>query len=159
MCCGTPRLNNMTQRPSAVICFRPHAWLRLSSLAVAIALAAVAVFLQRREGVTSVVVCCALLSGVAALGFVQALTTYVRLDEESLVIASGLRMRRYARQDLESVTWAAGCGVAVRRTDGTWLKLPELGRDSQALCNSLRAWLRRTQAGNAGHAAGPGPAP
>ncbi|HEX4984818.1 MAG TPA: hypothetical protein VFV71_01975 [Burkholderiales bacterium] len=70
----------------------------------------------------------------------------MQLLDDSLVITSGFRRRRYARGELESVTWEAGSGVAIRTARGTWLKLPELGHNSQALANSIRAWLKRTAA-------------
>src|SRR5688572_4918345 len=54
------------------------------------------------------------------------------------------RRRRSERRELESVTWEGGSGVAIRLTSGSWLKPPELGHASQSLCNSSRAWLRRT---------------
>ena len=135
----------MTQRRSPKTYFRPRVWLRFSSLAAAIALAIGAAYLRMQEDATAVTVLCAVLSVAAAVGFVQTLTTCVKLEDDSLVISSWFGKKRYARATLESVTWEAGSGVALRLTDGTWLKLPELGHNSQALSNSIRAWLRRTE--------------
>ena len=87
---------------------------------------------------------CALAAAAAAYAFANTLFASVQLLEDSLVITSGLRKRRYARSELESVTWEAGSGVSIRTTTGSWLKLPELGHNSQGLCNSIRAWLKRT---------------
>jgi hypothetical protein len=136
----------MTKGCSPETHFRPRSWLRFSSLAAAIALAIGAAYLKLRGGTTAITALCAILSVAAAAGFVQTLTTCIEFGEDSLVISSWFSTKQYARTTLESVTWEAGSGVALRLTDGAWLKLPELGHDSQALSNSIRAWLRRTEA-------------
>lgn len=46
------------------------------------------------------------------------------------------------KQDIESVTWEAGCGVSLRMKSQSWRRIPDLGR-AQGVCNSIRAWLRK----------------
>jgi hypothetical protein len=46
------------------------------------------------------------------------------------------------KEDIESVTWEAGCGVSLRMKAQTWRRVPDLGR-AQGVCNSIRAWLKR----------------
>ncbi len=56
---------------------------------------------------------------------------------------NGLFGRRSIRKDtIESVTWAAGCGVSLRTKEQKWVRIPDLGR-AQGVCNSIRAWLKR----------------
>jgi hypothetical protein len=46
------------------------------------------------------------------------------------------------KEEIESVTWEAGCGVSLRMKTQLWRRLPDLGR-AQGVCNSIRAWLKR----------------
>ncbi|HEX2854105.1 MAG TPA: hypothetical protein VHO24_12775 [Opitutaceae bacterium] len=46
------------------------------------------------------------------------------------------------KEEIESVTWEAGCGVSLRMKSQTWRRIPDLGR-AQGVCNSVRAWLKR----------------
>jgi hypothetical protein len=46
------------------------------------------------------------------------------------------------KEEIESVTWEAGCGVSLRMKSQTWRKIPDLGR-AQGVCNSIRSWLKK----------------
>jgi hypothetical protein len=133
-------------KPQSRTLFRSRLWLRLATLLAAMLFAGVAAYFRMRDGWSAFAVLGTALAGFAAAGFVQTLLTYVHLHDDALVVSSGFRRRRYERAVLESVTWEGGSGVAIRLVDGSWLKLPELGYNSQSLCNSIRAWLRRTEA-------------
>jgi len=50
--------------------------------------------------------------------------------------------RSLRKEMIESVTWAAGCGVSLRTKEQKWIHIPDLGR-AQGVCNSIRAWLKR----------------
>src|SRR5262245_50563759 len=137
-------------KPPPPTLFRSRLWLRVASLLAAVLFAGVAAYLRMRDGWSNLAIVCTAWARFAAAGFVQMLLTYVHLRDDALVVSSGFRKRRYERAALESVTWEAGSGVAIRLVDGSWLKLPELGYNSQSLCNSIRAWLRRTEAAKPG---------
>ena len=68
----------------------------------------------------------------------------LRLDDDGLYFVSNFRGKRIARTDIDSVTWAKGSGVSIKLVDGKWIPLPEVGNGSQALANTIRAWLKRT---------------
>jgi len=134
-----------TERASSKI-FRTRPWLKGLALVPALGAPIAAAYFRYTDGVSTRFIVSTLVAATAAYAFANTLYASVQLLEDSLVVTSGLRKRRYARSELESVTWEAGSGVAIRTTAGSWLKLPELGHNSQALANSVRAWLKRTAA-------------
>ncbi len=69
-------------------------------------------------------------------------TAYLRLDADELLCRSGFVTKRIPKNDIQGVTWE-GDVLSIRRGDGTWLKLPFLGRNTQGLANSVRAWLKQ----------------
>ena len=124
--------------------FQSKLWIKVLSFISFVLCTALAAYLRQTEGWSTWSVIAVLLSALTGFGFMQALTQSVRLLDDSLVISTGFRKRRYPRGSLDSVTWEAGSGVSVRFKSGSWLKMPELGHNSQSLCNSIRAWLQRT---------------
>ncbi len=46
------------------------------------------------------------------------------------------------KSEITKVTWEAGCGVSLLLSDGKWVKVPDLGHNSQGLTNSIRSWLK-----------------
>lgn len=81
---------------------------------------------------------------VAGAGIIEVLTTGVELDETEMRVRTRGRLQTITRADIQVVTWESGCPVAILLSDGTWLKLPEVGRGTQALANSVRAWVNAT---------------
>lgn len=79
---------------------------------------------------------------VAALG--ELAVRRVELKPTGLLLVSGLRRRLVPREEIESVTWEKGAGVAIRLQDGQWVRMPDVGPGRQGLANSIRAWLKRT---------------
>lgn len=80
---------------------------------------------------------------VMVLGFLDLLTTRIVLKAEGMEVVSHFRRRFIPRADINSVTWERGSGVSLALTSGKWMRLPEIGRNSQAQVNSIRAWLKR----------------
>jgi len=128
--------------PQTFFRVRPH--MKVLALFAALMLAGAAAYLLMKHGLAPTTLLSGALSVLAALGFAQTLLAYIHLQDDALVISSGLTKRRYDRASLESVTWEAGSGVSIKKVDGSWIKLPEMGYNSQSLSNSIRAWLRRT---------------
>jgi hypothetical protein len=81
---------------------------------------------------------------VGALGVADVGTRRVVLSPDGLSVISIWSRRAYPRDGIDSVAWEGGIGVAVKLTSGGWVKLPELGRNSQSVSNMIRAWLKRT---------------
>jgi hypothetical protein len=85
------------------------------------------------------------LCAVGALGLLDVLRRRVVLSRSELRIVSLWSQRVYPRETIVSVTGESGVGAAFRLTSGNWVKLPELGRNSQSVANTIRAWLKQTQ--------------
>lgn len=69
----------------------------------------------------------------------------IEIGPDRLLIVKSFRRRVVPRRDIESVRWEWGSGVSVRLVDGSWVRLPDLGLNSQGVANRLRAWLSRTE--------------
>ena len=75
-------------------------------------------------------------------GAVQHVTTKVVLWPDRLEFGSIFGKKTVLKEEIESVTWEAGCGVSLRTKAQSWVRVPDLGR-AQGVCNSVRAWLDR----------------
>jgi len=102
------------------------------------------VFTYARSGWTFTSVGFAVMTLVAALGFVEIGTTRLIIADDYLDVGPIWKRRRYQRADIKRVTWEKGAGVVLELNRGGWAKLPELGFNSQGLTNTIRAWLKRT---------------
>lgn len=81
-------------------------------------------------------------SVAAVFGLADVAWTRIELNENGIEIISGFRRQFVPLQAIDSITWAKGVGVSIKISDGSWIGLPEVGTGSQALSNSLRAWLK-----------------
>lgn len=128
--------------------FRTPAWFRslLGFLCVGTLLGTVVLY--RTQGLSASTVGLAGFALLAVLGLADALVTRVEVDEEGLTRVAGFRRQEIPRTDIDRVTWESGTGVSVHLTNGSWVKLPDVG-NSQARANSLRSWLKRTASGGA----------
>jgi len=86
----------------------------------------------------------------ASLAVAETVISRIVLSRDALEIRSLRGRRRIPVEDIRGVTWEGGSGVAVQLATGAWVKLPELGRDSQGLASTMRAWLRTTGTQGAG---------
>ena len=77
--------------------------------------------------------------GVA--GFIDILVSRIVLDEHEIRLISLVRTRRYPRADLESAKVDGGA-VCLKRRDGGWLVLPDTGRNTLAVRNTIHAWIK-----------------
>jgi len=89
------------------------------------------------------------LSLVGCGALVELAWSRIVLSEAELEVRTLWTRRRYAVSQVASVTWEAGCGVALKLSNGSWARLPDLGYNSQGLTNTVRAWLKRTKSGAA----------
>lgn len=127
--------------------FQARRWLRVLSLCVLALFLAGFVFTFLREGVGWLSLGFAALVLMGLGGVAESLLVRVSLLDDALRIRTLLGRRRVPRESIAKVSWEGGSGVAVQLHDGAWIKLPEMGQDSQGLANSIRAWLRRTERG------------
>lgn len=130
----------MTQLPNSI---RSAPWLVAAiDIASTIGIAG-AVYLWLYDGPPLAVAGLAVFGLVALVAVVDAAVSRISLEADALRIVSLFSTKRYERHDIERVTWEAGAGAAIQLKDGTWVKLPELGRNSQSTTNTVRAWLKR----------------
>lgn len=134
----------MTKRRVAGTIFRARRWLKIMVLLCFSLFLTGAVFGFVTQGPSPTAIGFALLALLGALAVFEVFVVHVALLDTEISIATGWRRRRYQRSLLDHVTWAAGSGVSIRLVDGSWVRLPELGYNSQSLTNSIRAWLERT---------------
>ena len=66
----------------------------------------------------------------------------IELGENELGITHNFRRSVIPRANIEKATWAKGCGVSLVLKDGSWVQVPDIGLNSQGLCNSVRAWAK-----------------
>ena len=85
------------------------------------------------------------LAVLGALGIAEVVTARVDLYPERIVIVSNLRKSAFPRGSFVRASWAKGVSVTLERSDGSFLKLPDVGGNSQGLTNSLRAWIKRSR--------------
>ncbi len=102
-----------------------------------------AVYLWLYGGPMLGVAALAALGLLALVGVVDAAVSRIALEPDALRIVSLLSERRYARREVERVTSEGGAGVALLLTNGTWVKLPSLGRDRESTTNTIREWLKQ----------------
>ncbi len=137
-------LDRMTERREAATVFRARRWLKIIVILCFLIVLTGAAFSIATQGRSLMTTCFGGFTLLGALAIFEVFVVRVELLENELLIASGWRWRRYQRSIVDHATWSAGSGVSIRLKDGSWVKLPELGYDSQSLTNSIRAWLRRT---------------
>lgn len=82
---------------------------------------------------------------LGALWVADVFLTRIVLGNDTLRIVSvPFRSKTIPRTEIESVTWAAGCGASIVLRSGRGISLPSVGRNAQGLTNTIRAWLNRT---------------
>jgi hypothetical protein len=126
--------------------FRTARWYRIFSAIALVLMCAAGLYpffaggtpLYRAVGV------CLLVFGVA--GFIDVMVSRIVLDETEIRVISLVRTRRYPRADLESAKVDGGA-VCLKRRDGGWLVLPDTGRNSLAVRNTIHAWIKSSEAG------------
>lgn len=72
--------------------------------------------------------------------------TRIVLRHDGALIVSHFRWRFIPRTEIADVTWRRGCGASLNLVDDRWLNLPDAGQNPQGVSNSIRAWLRRSDA-------------
>jgi len=129
--------------PGTPVIFRSPAWLLwfLGIASLASGVGGGLLFLN--EGVSAYSIGLAILAVLMVAGFTDALMTRVELNPEGLVRVANFRRRFIPRAQIDGVTWEGGTGVSIRLTDGSYVRLPDVG-NSQARANSIRAWVTGT---------------
>lgn len=104
------------------------------------------IFMYARSGWSLTTIGFAVMTIIGALGFVELGTTRVILGDDFIDMGPIWKRRHLGRDEIKRVTWEKGAGVALELNGGGWVKVPELGFNSQGLTNTIRAWLKRRDA-------------
>jgi hypothetical protein len=103
----------------------------------------VAIVAYRTRGASWVTIVLVGLAIFAAAGVLDVLTQRFELHEDRLIIVRNFRRREYPRAMFVKAQWAKGVPVSLQTTTGEWVQLPAVSGSSQALVNTLRAWIRK----------------
>jgi hypothetical protein len=106
------------------------------------ALAAVGGWQVRKSGSFSIAHAIMILGALSIAGAIQSLMARIVLLPDRIEFGGPFGRTSIAKDEIESVSWAAGCGVSLRMKTQSWRRIPDLGR-AQGVCNSVRAWLKR----------------
>ena len=107
-----------------------------------------ALFTYVDDGWSLTTLCFVVLSGLGFVGLIDSLTCRVIFDDDALRVVSFWGRKTYPTSEISSVKWQWGTGVFLKLHEGGWAKLPELGRNSQSIANTVRAWLKRNAGGS-----------
>jgi hypothetical protein len=123
----------------------PWVYVAVGAADLLFTLGAVGLYLHQGLGVGFVVF--VLLATLAGLGLAEAAISRIVLGAHALEVQSLRSRGRYPASEIRSVNWEGGSGVSLQLATGRWVKLPELGRNSQSVANAVRAWLKRSSSG------------
>ncbi len=124
--------------------FRVVPWIRIMILLIASGSIAAAAYYYRQEGLTWISAFFIGFSILGVAGIVESFSGYIRLEDTEIRFRETFRITAIPKKDIMRVTWESGCGVSLLLSDGTWVKIPDLGHNSQGLTNSIRSWLNNT---------------
>jgi hypothetical protein len=124
--------------------FRMVLWIRIMIIVITSGSIAAGAYFYHQDGLTWISAFFAGFSILGAVGIVESFSSYVSLDATEIRFRETLKKTAIPRADIVQVTWEAGSGVSLRLSDGTWVKVPDLGHNSQGLTNSIRSWLKNT---------------
>lgn len=77
-----------------------------------------------------------------AMGVLSQSFTKIIMHPDRLEVKTLFESKIFQKESMHKATWEGGVGVSIQLKDNTWVKIPDLG-NSQSVCNSVRAWLKR----------------
>ncbi len=121
---------------------RPSKAVAVTLFLIGIVVAAAGAWRLQTSAAFSVAHLLLVLGALSIFGGVQQVMTRIVLLPDRLEFGGLIGRTSIRKEEIESVTWEAGCGVSLRMKTQTWRRIPDLGR-AQGVCNSIRAWLNR----------------
>lgn len=85
---------------------------------------------------------------LGALALIELFSRRIVLGPDSIRVVSyaDYVCRTIPRAMIKNITWEKGCGASLILQEGKGIRLPNVGRDPQGLANTIRAWLKKTDA-------------
>jgi hypothetical protein len=126
--------------------FRTARWYRIFSAIAMVLMGAAGLYPVLAGGTLlyRAVGMCVAVFGLA--GFIDVMVSRIELDEHEIRLISLVRTRRFPRGDFESAKVDGGA-VCLKRRDGGWLVLPDTGRNTLAVRNTIHAWIKSSEPG------------
>ena len=122
--------------------FRVVLWIRTMIMVIASGSIAAAAYFYYQEGLTWISAFFIAFSIFCVAGIVESFSSFIRLQDTEIRFRQIFGQTVIPKNQIAKVTWEAGCGVSLLLSDGTWVKVPDLGHNSQGLTNSIRSWLK-----------------
>ncbi len=122
--------------------FRVVPWVRIMISVIASGSILAAVYFFRQEGLSWISAFFIGFSVLGVAGIIESFSSYIFLEDTEIKFRQTFGKAVIPKSDIKRVTWEAGCGVSLLLGDGTWVKVPDLGHNSQGLTNSIRSWLK-----------------
>lgn len=130
------------QRSHCSHALRPPTWLRVSLPVVATLLSVVCVNFILSDGVLAwTTLTSGLMTFMATVGSLEAMTCRVELWEESMIIVSNFKKRYFPRSAFSKVVGERGVPVALQTTSGAWVTLPYALAGGPSVAATVRKWL------------------
>lgn len=139
------RSTSRGERVPRILGTAPWVYAAVGAADLLFTLGAVGFYLHRGFGPAFVIF--AILATLAALAMTEAVVSRIVLGTDTLEVQSLRSRGRYPASEIRAVRWEGGSGVALQLATGRWVKLPELGRNSQGVANTIRAWLKGPASG------------
>ena len=121
-------------------------WMKVGCVFAVVAFPLASYIIYVANGFTWLFAATLALASVALAGAFDAFTSKVEIYPEHLVVVANLRRREYGRSQFVSVSAAKGVPITLQLQSGGNLELPPVGKNTQGMANSLRAWLRKSGA-------------
>ena len=124
--------------------FRTARWYRILSAIALVLMSAAGLYPLLAGGTPLYRAIGVLLLVFGVAGFIDVMVSRIVLDERELRVISLARTRKYRRGDFESAKVDGGA-VCLKRRDGGWLVLPDTGRNTLAVRNTIHAWIKAAE--------------
>jgi hypothetical protein len=81
-------------------------------------------------------------SALLVAGLLEAVTTRIETRDETIEIVSKFKKIVIPKSSIQQVSWEKGEAPFLKLTNGSFVVLPETGRNSQRVAISVRSWLK-----------------
>ena len=121
--------------------YRCSNWLRAFSALGVLLFSFSAYFLYIENGLSFLTVVAMAMVPLAILAFTDSIVARIEPRADQLLIVHNLKTTRYDQTSVTEVKRDGGF-VFVKLDDGDWRKIPDIGRNSQSIFNTILAWQK-----------------
>ena len=77
-------------------------------------------------------------------GLLEIYQTRTTIYQSHIEIIHSFKRSQIMKNEIEKVTWEKCCSASVLLKNGEWISVPAYGITNQGMCNTLRAWLKKS---------------